>query len=104
MTDLTDTRVLVVESGDEHRRLARRVHLIVDRADFEHGCSARSDLYIDESCTVLNENTGAECGVDGEVDFGRARVGVGEIETAGAEVANCCTQSLSIWIFISVGK
>ena len=89
LTDLTDAWVFVIEASNKHRRLAARIHLVVDSADFEDSSGSWSYLHINKARAVLDQHARTEGAVDGEVDLGGTRVSVREIETAWAEVSDC---------------
>ena len=65
MTNLTDTRIFAVEARDEHRRLAARIHLVVDSADFEDSSGSWSYFHINKTGSVFYQNSCAKSTVDG---------------------------------------
>jgi len=85
LSDLEDTRILVVESSDEHGGLTAVVLLKVDSASRENGGRARGNIADDEAGVVLSEHTSAEGTVDGKVELGCTRVGVGGVQAAGSK-------------------
>ena len=54
LSDLADARIFAVERRDEHRGLAARVHLEVDRALREDRSCARPNIDLGETRAVLD--------------------------------------------------
>ena len=57
----------------------------MDRTLREDGRGSRGEVDLDEASTVLGKEACAEGGVQGEVDLGGTRVGVGSVHAAGTE-------------------
>jgi hypothetical protein len=80
--DLTGTRVLVVESGDESQRLAPEVDLVMDRSLGEERSLTCAHGVDDESSTVLLDEPGFHLAVNDVQELGSSGMGVGAVHPA----------------------
>ena len=88
MCDLAYTRVLTVERSNEHSRFATGVHFEVNRTHRENRSRTSLQFHIDESRTILHQETGAEGSVDREVNLCCTRMGMRSVHATRAKETN----------------
>jgi hypothetical protein len=88
LSDLEDTRILVVEGSNEHGRVATIVLLEMDGTFREDGACAGGNIAENEASTVLSEHASAERAVDGKVNLSGSRVSVRSVQTTGTKEAD----------------
>lgn len=82
LSNLTRTRVFVIESCDEEDRIATSVDLIVYRPLGEKGALTFGQGVLDEPSAVLFNESGFDLSVHEVKDFGRSGVSMGGVHTA----------------------
>lgn len=81
------TRIWVVESSDEVDRRALEIGLEVDGPFGEDGGSENADFVDDETSAIFSQHSGVEGPIEGHVELGGSRVGVGGVHGARAKNA-----------------
>lgn len=82
LSDLVNTRVLIVESGDECEGFTAEVELEMDRSFGEDGSLTLGQRVSDKASTVLLDESDVHLAVDEEQEFGRSGVGVWGVHSA----------------------
>ena len=85
LSDLTNTGVLVVKSGNESKRFTPKVDLVMDRTLGEKGSLTLIYVVDDETSSVLLDEPSFQLAVNDVQELGRSGMGVGAVHAARSD-------------------